>query len=114
MAKSNTRLRAELEAEGHDAATIEQIISERRERHRQRDQYNAEQADIERAHRSAQLREQAEAKVYAHVDDRGHKPARHDPLTTGLARATGPAAIAVKRRKALTRHEWDQLQGTGS
>lgn len=39
------------------------------------------------------------------LDDSGYQPARVDSTLTGVARATGETARAVRRGKTITRHE---------
>ena len=41
-------------------------------------------------------------------DDPGYHPTRRDPLLTGVARATGETAAAVKRGRSVTRWQWDE------
>ena len=44
---------------------------------------------------------------YVTPDDKGYVPARPDSVLTGVARATGATAKAVKRGKTLTKYEHD-------
>jgi hypothetical protein len=46
-------------------------------------------------------------------DDKGYRPKRIDPLTQGDARASGAAALAVRRGKTLTKWEYDQMEARG-
>lgn len=43
-------------------------------------------------------------------DDKGYEPKPPDSVLMGTARATGIAVKAIKRRKTLTRYEYDLLQ----
>lgn len=46
------------------------------------------------------------------VDDSKHKPAWVDPVLRGTARAVGETAAAIKRRKTMTKFEYDQRNKT--
>lgn len=45
---------------------------------------------------------------YIPSDDKGYKPAYVDPVLTGVARATGETAKAVKRGKTVTKYQYDK------
>ena len=46
---------------------------------------------------------------YNPLDDSKHKPTQIDSVLIGTARATGASAKAVKRRKTMTKYEYDNL-----
>lgn len=58
-------------------------------------------------------RERVEAETYARLapDDSRHRPRSPSPLEVGAARVTGVTAVAARRQKALTRYEYDLLEG---
>lgn len=64
--------------------------------------------------RAAEYRARLEQETYERLqpDDRRHRPTSIDPLTKGAARATGATAKAIRRTKALTKFEYDQLEQT--
>lgn len=43
-------------------------------------------------------------------DDHGYRPSTPDPVTTGVARATGLTAITVRRRSTMTRWQHDEAE----
>jgi hypothetical protein len=45
---------------------------------------------------------------YTSPDDSKYKPAKVDSALNGVARVTGETAKAVKRRKTITKYEYDQ------
>lgn len=61
----------------------------------------------------AQIRAQQERFWENQPDDKGYRPKRVDPLTQGDARASGAAALAVRRGKTLTKWEYDQMEARG-
>lgn len=44
---------------------------------------------------------------YQAPNDKGYQPTRHDSVLTGVGRATGATAKAVKRGKTITKYEHD-------
>lgn len=56
----------------------------------------------------AQLQEETYARLCP--DDRRFRPTSSDSLTTGAGRATGITAKAIRRKKAVTRYEYDQME----
>lgn len=78
-------------------------------RRRAPEQHALDDADAARWHAD---RPRVEAQTYARLalDDSKHRPVSPDPLLVGRARVTGATAKAVSRRKALTRHEWEQIE----
>lgn len=100
--------------EAREKAAEKQHRKDVRRTQRQIDrEFAAEQREsIEAARRRQQ---QVEEETYARLrlDDSRHKRDGHDPLTTGVARATGATARAVRRRTALTKFEYDEMQRRG-
>lgn len=103
------RLRKRLRAFGYDEPTIEARVDDMRRRQQAR-RRDTELVTVKARRRASQqaIDPRVEAATYARfaLDDTRHKPRSTDPLLTGPARATGPAARAVKRGKTLTRTEW--------
>lgn len=112
------RLRQRLVAEGADPATVEAAVAAKAlEQNRRRGQPDT---PPKRARRSS-TRTYGAYQPVRHdepettqpepwrPDDRGFVPAPPDPLLAGAGRVTGIAAKAVRRRKALTRYEYDRL-----
>jgi hypothetical protein len=64
------------------------------------------------AARLAAYRARLEEETYArlNLDDRGFRPTRPDPLTTGAARQTGVSARAARRSTAVTKWEYEEWQ----
>lgn len=71
------------------------------------------EAEILRASERMRLDQQAERDIMrtwldtprAELDDTGYRPTSPDPLTTGVARATGETAAAVRRGRTITKHQ---------
>lgn len=47
-------------------------------------------------------------------DDKGYKPTAHDPLLSGVGRATGATARAVKAGKTITKHQHGAANGSSA
>lgn len=45
---------------------------------------------------------------YEPPDDKGYKPPKIDSVLTGVGRATGETARAIKRGKTITKYDYDQ------
>lgn len=107
--KNRARRRKQLLAQGFSPEAVEKILGRLRER-------QAEQRAAERAASGAAERERAriEEETYRRLslDDRRHRPTSHDPLTTGIGRATGATAKAAKRGRTLTKWQYDELVGS--
>lgn len=98
------KMRRQLEQAGVPAATIDRIIEAKRiEQQAARDAWEA----------GAARRQQIQDETYARLapDDRRHRPASPDGLLSGAGRAMGATAVAVRRSKAVTRFEYDQMGG---
>lgn len=94
--------RRKLESQGFRPAEIERIIAQRERR--AEDLFRATQAREHLEEQEARLeRERAAANApLEDPDDTKYRPVHHDPLTVGIARATGETAKAVRRGSTIT------------
>lgn len=126
-AKKRQRMRKTLAARGLSPKRIDEImIHERRKHAQQRDNDANQRALAEAEQRCAAENERNRAELEAReaqrridefyeqdrqrFDDARHRPAQVDSVLTGVARATGAAAVAVKRRRTLTAYEYQQRE----
>jgi hypothetical protein len=137
MPGSNKDLVRKLEKRGYTPAEISHILESKqrrakkpakalRSRSDERSALRDTQRKIDQDWRDQQERDRAawrarqaelEDRTYRQLspDDTGHKPSTPDPLTTGLARASGITAKAVSRsrHRAITKHEYDRMSSDG-
>lgn len=130
--KKRQRVRARLRAQGYSETRIEELLSDlsadqRRSRvaastgSSSQPEPHAKPSPKPRPvasvmdHDPRAYRARLEEETYARLapDDRRFRPVTPDPLTTGPARATGITAKAIRRTKAITKHEYDRLVAEG-
>ena len=51
----------------------------------------------------------SESTEWAEPDDKGYKPPQVDSVLVGVARATGPTAAAVKRKRTMTAAQYQRF-----
>ena len=116
--EARRQLRRRLEALGVAPQAIEPIVWDHERRVEARHESNRHRAEVaaEVAMRRERLADQ-EASLEVPLDgaweppdDKGYRPARIDPVLTGTARAAGQTAAAVKRRRTLTRAQYEQRE----
>ena len=120
--KNNARGRAyakrralEKEREATDRWRKQQQAERERQRRRRHEKERRKRRAAEaRAKRELETRlaaELADIERRRNPDDRRHRPSRQDPLLTGQGRVTGMTALAVKRGQAMTRWQYQAMEG---
>lgn len=115
--------RKKLESWGMDPKEIEKCVDQFKDRQHQKalGQMPIDAPLCTRAEYVRLLRQQEGARPsstphlrfgddYESPDDKGYRPPKVDHVLTGVARATGETAMAVKRGKTITKHQYDNRE----
>jgi hypothetical protein len=107
--KNRARRRKRLLAQGFSSVPIEDLLYRLSGSAKPRSVRPSAPPPVQPERERARVEEETYRRLA--LDDRRHRPTSHDPLTTGIGRATGATAVAAKRGRTMTKWQYDELVG---
>jgi Holliday junction resolvasome RuvABC DNA-binding subunit len=105
-ARKRTEFRRYLESLGYSPAEVERAVASREERRAAKARQADQEEALDQAHKP-----KPPAQEWEYLDDTGYRPTQVDSVLTGVARATGQTAAAVKRRSTMTSAQYYRWKG---